>query len=208
MSSKTAYLIDGHHVFLETLTQIQQFVTLLRKPSILDELPHSRFVSQKYFTTTSNDPVTTFEAALSAIDYADIALSDLLYPGFGTMPVQGELELHWFDAKLPPIEEAQTNARWKEASKNWLNLLSNNKYEFSRGRETASLSVSYDLKNQFIEEVEKWGFPGHIADPILGWREFRSDRGKFYIAPKKLSILTLQFVPAILQYDQIFPLYA
>lgn len=110
-SSRSAFLIDGHHVFLETVSQVRTFSELMRDSAILEVTFSDLHFRRHGIAQNPSDAASTFVPALTAIDYADIALVDLLYPGLAYSEHAEQLEMYWFDAEMPPAHELKDGLR-------------------------------------------------------------------------------------------------
>lgn len=197
--TKAAFLIDGHHVFLETISQIKAFCELMGDGSIAEATLFSSLLSSLDFPDDANSAIKMYEMALTAIDYADIALADLLYPGIVYEETAAELELYWFDAKLDPIDELKYSLKKEQQRvdegkqeegniryiRPWQKLLEANQFEFHQG--DRPIVVPYALKNNFIDEMTRTTFPGITASPGLGWRDFHINK-KFGIRTNEKAV--------------------
>jgi uncharacterized LabA/DUF88 family protein len=192
-SRNSAYIVDGHHVFLECLKQVHDFLSLARNHEVRQLEPFLEEFLNRFETKTLESPLNSFSSALGAIDYADIALTDLLYPGFTLIPCANELELYWFDAPMPPIAEVKSKVRTRSPTQSAAGenipdydaMLGAKNWQFYKDKRHPNLTVPYDLKNEFIEEVKKWGFPGVLGEPEMGRREFYLSEKRTIISKEK-----------------------
>jgi len=179
----SVYLVDGHHVFLETIKQVRYFCELIDDGDVLKSLA---LTSNKHLSETGIGKV--YLEALEAADYADIAIHELLKLGLGAGEWGSRIELNWFDAEMKPIHELQyycnkelgrisSKPEWFNRKSNIqriLDLLKLDMFEFFADDEL--VRVPYSLKNKFIEEISNprtQKFQAGDAFQHWGWRDFR-----------------------------------
>jgi uncharacterized LabA/DUF88 family protein len=190
---RSAMLVDGNHVFVGVLQQVEIFFELISNPEILNELDIFPAYLKKFRADTGKDPITTYRKTLNAIDYADIAFDNILINGLSVLPSKGRLtEISWFDAEMDPPEKVLSDLAAEEQRRpipvdpkiahhpakpreRYIALLEAGLYEY-RLDDKRVVQLPYNLKNEFIAEMYGKQYQGIEINAGLGFRKYYHDK--------------------------------
>lgn len=195
-SKRSAYLVDGHHVFLAIYDQMQEFFNLLSEPEYLSANPFLAFQISSFEEVFKRPAAEVLRQKFRSIDYVSYAFRFLLIPCFSfyNSTAVDALEMYWFDAKLPSKDEAKKKLkkRIEEAgfdngkAFDWYRYLNEDKWLFVDG---ITRIVPYGLKNEFINQLKfSIHFPGDIKTE-LGQRVFSVSQ-KLFVSSKEKGVDT------------------
>lgn len=190
-----AILIDGNHVFITVLQQLDKFLELMSDSEIARQLETLPAFFEKFRRDTGKHPIVTYRSSLNAGDYADVAFNDILINGLSVLTSHcGISEVDWFDAEMGTPEDVLAVVTKKYERKRaqsakspnvthhpsttqrprHFELIEAGKYHFVV-EDGKSVILPFSVKNDFISEMyRKWqGTPVHAG---LGFRDFYIDR--------------------------------
>ena len=159
------FLIDGHHVFLNTIYFIRMFCKIVDRKNIYQIIS-----GNKAPDTGGNEPIGSFYYQhLNYIDFADFAFRYVLVPGL-EIGASTQLRMSWFDAKLPKLENLRREYTGKiqkvrpktvhnkqdlfdKRIQKTLKMLDSDLFDFYYDSYTPCIEVPYSLKNEFTDEI-------------------------------------------------------